>query len=115
MKDNTNKYVMIGFGIIVLGYFLNKYLKSIPKTIESGAYDGLDLDKTLAKGDTGDEVAKLQYILVNTFDADLGFTGVDKDGVDGQFGAMTEIALLKAKGVKKISLKKLLTSIQNEK
>jgi len=110
MKDNTNKYIMIGFGVVVLGFLLNKYLKKTPKPIESDAYAGLDLDKVLSKGSAGDEVAQLQTILVDTYGADLGFTGGEKDGIDGQFGSLTENALLEAKGVKKISLKQLITS-----
>jgi hypothetical protein len=52
----------------------------------------------------------LQRILVNQYGASLGFTGADKDGVDGQFGSMTEKALFDAKGVKEISLKQLITN-----
>ena len=55
------------------------------------------------------EVAELQRILVNQYGADLGFTGAEKDGIDGDFGSLTEKALLKAKGVKQISLKQIIT------
>jgi hypothetical protein len=55
------------------------------------------------------EVAELQRILANQYGADLGFTGAEKNGIDGDFGSMTEKALLKAKGVKEISLKQIIT------
>jgi hypothetical protein len=34
----------------------------------------------------------------------------ERDGIDGEFGSLTEKALFDAKGVKKISLKQLITS-----
>jgi hypothetical protein len=37
--------------------------------------------------------------------ANLGNSGINKDGVDGDFGQMTEDALFKAKQVRKIALK----------
>jgi hypothetical protein len=110
MKNNTNKYLTIGVVAIAVAYGLNKWIKSMPKSINSVDYGGLNIDMALSKGSTGDEVAELQRILVNQYGASLGFTGADKDGVDGQFGSMTEKALFDAKGVKEISLKQLITN-----
>ena len=110
MKDNTNKYLIIGAVAVVVAWGINKWLKSMPKPINSDAYAGLDMNTVLSKGSTGDEVSELQRILVNQYGADLGYTGGNKDGVDGQFGSLTEKALLDAKGVKQISLKQILTS-----
>lgn len=109
MKNNTNKYLTIGVVAILVAWGLNKWIKSKPKPINSVDYAGLNMDMMLSKGSTGDEVAELQRILVNQYGASLGFTGADKDGVDGQFGSMTEKALFDAKGVKEISLKQLIT------
>lgn len=110
MKDNASKYLFIGAVAITVIYAINKYFKSVPKPISSDAYAGLNLDMVLSKGSTGDEVAELQKILINQYGADLGYSGGNKDGVDSQFGTMTEKALLQAKGVKQISLKQILTN-----
>jgi hypothetical protein len=45
--------------------------------------------------------------LKDDFGKYLGETGVDNDGVDGDFGSLTETALFEAKGVKSITLNKL--------
>ena len=76
----------------------------------SDAYSDLDLDMVLAKGSNGMEVTELQRILANQYGADLGFTGFDKDGIDGEFGGLTEKALSDAKGVKQITLRQIITS-----
>jgi hypothetical protein len=110
MKENTKKYLIIGGVALVIVLVLNKWLKSMPKPINSDAYAGLELDKVLSKGSTGDEIFELQRILVNQYGADLGFTGFDKDGIDGEFGGMTEKALLDAKGVKQITLRQIITN-----
>jgi len=110
MLKNKNTLLIAGVVVLVGGFLISKWLKSMPKAINSDAYSDLDLDMVLAKGSNGIEVAELQRILVNQYGADLGFTGVEKDGIDGDFGNMTEKALLKAKGVKQISLKQLLTN-----
>lgn len=110
MKEESKKYWIIGGIALVVVIALNKWLKSIPKPINSDAYAGLNLDSVLSKGSTGDEVAQLQTILVDTYGADLGFTGGEKDGIDGEFGAMTEKALFDAKGVKQITLRQIITS-----
>lgn len=110
MKKSPNKLLIVGLILLVGGWGINKWLKSMPKPINSDAYEGMDLDMVLSKGSKGKEVSELQRILVNQYGADLGFTGADKDGIDGDFGTMTENALLKAKSVKQISLKQLLNN-----
>ena len=110
MKDKTNKYILIGLGIIVVVWGIDKYLKSKPKPINADAYSDLDLNAVLSKGSTGNEVAELQRILIDQYGADLGYSGAEKNGIDGQFGSMTEKALIEAKGVKSISLKQILTN-----
>jgi hypothetical protein len=109
MKDNTNKYLIMGLVAIAVVYAIDKYLKSRPKPINSDEYSDLDLNTILSKGSTGAEVSELQRILFDQYGADLGYSGVEKNGIDGNFGSMTETALLKAKGVKSISLKDILT------
>jgi hypothetical protein len=109
MKDNTNKYLIMGLVAIAVVYAIDKYLKSRPKPIDSDAYSDLDLNTILSKGSKGAEVSELQRILVDQYGADLGYSGVEKNGIDGDFGSMTEKALLEAKGVKSISLKEILT------
>lgn len=49
-------------------------------------------DRTLKKGDKGDDVAALQSSLL-LLDYHLGNYGVNKDGVDGSFGAKTDTAV----------------------
>jgi hypothetical protein len=110
MKENTKKYLIIGGVALVIILALNRWLKKMPTSINSDAYAGLDLNTVLSKGSTGDEVSVLQRTLINNYGADLGYSGANKDGIDGEFGAMTEKALLDAKGVKEISLKQILTS-----
>ena len=110
MNEKTKKYLIIGGVALVIILALNKWLKKMPTAINSDAYAGLDMNTVLSKGSTGDEVSVLQKLLIDKYNADLGFSGANKDGVDGEFGAMTEKALLDAKGVKQISLKQILTS-----
>lgn len=103
--DNKNKMIWISLGAILLGIVvLSKWLKNMPSAVN---LDSLNLDLVLSKGSTGDEVAELQRVLVNKYGADLGYSGAEKNGIDGEFGSMTEQALLDAKGVKKISLNDL--------
>jgi hypothetical protein len=110
MNKSSNKILIGGVIILAIGWGINKWLKGMPKSINSDDYAGLDLNMVLSKGSNGSEVAELQRILVNQYNADLGFTGAEKDGVDGDFGGMTEKALFKAKGVKQISLKQILNT-----
>lgn len=110
MKDNTNKYILYGLGIIAVVWGIDKYLKSRPKPINSDEYSDLDLNIILSKGSKGAEVSELQRILVDQYGADLGYSGVERNGIDGDFGSLTENALLQAKGVKEISLKQIITN-----
>lgn len=55
-------------------------------------------DRTLNKGDTGDDVAELQNALVK-LGYDLGSYGVNKDGVDGDFGSKTLAAVKKVQSI----------------
>jgi hypothetical protein len=108
MKDKLGKYLTIGVIAIALVVIINKLIKKNEKSVDSEDFAKLDLDKVLSKGSSGDEVFELQRILKNQYEADLGFTGFDKDGIEGEFGSMTEKALLDAKGVKEISLRQIL-------
>jgi len=106
MNGTTKKYLTIG-AVIILGAYLVKY--AIKKFKQPSAEQEAMLDKTLTleKGSTGSEVAELQRILKYDFGKNIGFTGVDKDGVDGDFGNLTETALMEVKGVKKITLNEM--------
>ena len=67
----------------------------------------LDEEKVLKKGSQGAEVSELQRALIKDYSANLGNSGVNKDGIDGDFGLKTEVALKRAKGVTEIALKDL--------
>jgi len=110
MKEGVDKYIIIGAIAVLSAFAIDKWLKSFTKPINSGYYDGLDLNEVLSKGSTGDEVYELQRILVNQYKSDLGYSGLNKDGIDGEFGGITEKALLEARKVKQISLKQILTN-----
>jgi hypothetical protein len=108
LDSKQKKYLIIG-GVIVLGIYLtSKWLKSLPKPQPFDLQaETLDEEKVLKKGSQGAEVVELQRILLKDFSADLGKTGVNEDGIDGDFGTRTENALMKAKNVKEIALKDL--------
>ena len=108
LDPKQKKYLIIG-GVIVLGIYLtSKWLKSLPKPQPFDLQaETLDEEKVLKKGSQGAEVVELQRILLKDFSADLGKTGVNEDGIDGDFGTLTENALMKAKNVKEIALKDL--------
>jgi hypothetical protein len=110
MKDKLGKYLLIGVGIVVAVVVIDKLMKKFTKPAIPEGYSDLNMDLVLSKGSTGDEVAELQRILVDKYGADLGFTGANKDGVDGQFGSLTEKGLFDNLKVKEISLKQLLTN-----
>ena len=110
MNENTKKYLIIGGVALVIILALNRWLKKMPTSINADAYAGLDMNAVLSKGSTGSEVAELQRILIDQYEADLGYSGAERNGIDGDFGSITENALLKAKGVKEISLKQILTN-----
>ena len=109
LDAKQKKFLLIG-GSLVLGvYLISKWLKSMPKpqNPDLEATPELDKELILAKGSKGAEVSELQRILIKDFNAKLGNSGANKDGIDGDFGQMTEDALIKAKKVKKIALKDL--------
>lgn len=110
MKDKLGKYLLVAVGVVVAVVVIDKLKKRFSKPSISDGYSKLNMDLVLSKGSTGDEVSELQRILADNYGADLGLFGVNKDGIDGNFGIMTERALLNAKGVKEISLKQLITN-----
>ena len=118
--DFKNKKKFLIYGGIILGsallfYFLSK--KKIPQNNGSDENEEneneivtpptLDLNLLLKKGIEGAEVTELQRILKKDFNAYLGTTGINGDGIDGDFGTKTETALKDAKGVIQIKLKDL--------
>ncbi len=104
--NKTTKYILIGASVVGVLYLI-KYLTN--KSKEPTAEQELTLDKNLVlqKGSTGSEVSELQRILKYDFGKSIGNTGIDNDGVDGDFGALTETALMEVKGVKKITLNEM--------
>ena len=108
LDAKQKKYLIIG-GAIVLGvYLISKWLHSMPKSENTDLQSpDLDEEKVLKKGSQGAEVSELQRVLKKDYNANLGDTGVNKDGIDGDFGLLTEVALKKAKNVTEISLKEL--------
>jgi peptidoglycan hydrolase-like protein with peptidoglycan-binding domain len=109
LDTKQKKFLMIGGAVILGVYLISKWLKSMPKpqNPDLQATPELDRELVLSKGSKGAEVSELQRILIKDFKADLGKSGANKNGVDGDFGQITEDALFKAKQVKKISLKDL--------
>lgn len=108
--NKTTKNILIGVGILAGLFLVGKFFKRLNKPTQE-QLDMLDMDLDLAKGSKGAEVVELQRILKDEMGYDLGTFGADGDGIDGDFGTMTENALFKAKGVKQITLK----DMKNEK
>lgn len=108
LDAKQKKFLLIG-GAVVLGvYLISKWLHSFPKPQPADLQtDALDKEKVLKKGSQGAEVVELQRILKKDYSAELGTTGINKDGLDGDFGLLTEVALKKAKNVTEIALKDL--------
>jgi hypothetical protein len=108
LDAKQKKFLIIG-GAVVLGvYLISKWMHGLPKPQNPDFQNPtLDKEKVLKKGSQGLEVSELQRILLKDYSADLGKSGVNKDGIDGDFGTITEVALLKAKKVKEIALKDL--------
>ena len=95
----SRKITWVAVGIFALGlWYLSKNKR--PQIEEST----LDLDLKLAKGSKGAEVMELQRLLLEEHNSFLGETGENHDGVDGDFGSLTEQALKNFKGVTSISL-----------
>ena len=108
LDAKQKKYLLIGGGIILAVYLVSKWLHSLPKPLPADLQTStLDEEKVLKKGSQGAEVSELQRVLKKDYNANLGDTGVNKDGIDGDFGLLTEVALKKAKNVMDISLKDL--------
>jgi hypothetical protein len=107
--DAKQKKFLLIAGAVVLGFYLvskmiNKSNKNLSDNSQS---DSLDKTKLLYKGSQGAEVSELQRILIEDYNANLGNTGVNKDGIDGDFGLLTEVALKKAKNVTETTLNDL--------
>ena len=108
LDAKQKKFLIIG-GVIVLGvYLISKWLHNLPKPLPADLQvDTLDQNKVLYKGSKGAEVVELQRVLKKDYNANLGKTGINEDGIDGDFGLLTEVALKSAKGVTEIALKDL--------
>lgn len=106
MDAKTKKYLIVGGAILLVAYGYRTLMRKLNKPTEE-QMSMLDKDLLLEKGSQGSEVAELQRRLKEDFGKYLGETGIDKDGIDGDFGTLTETALLEAKGVKKITLNQL--------
>jgi hypothetical protein len=108
--NKTTKNILIGVGVLAGLYFANRLYKRLSKP-SAEQLSLLNEDLVLAKGSQGAEVMELQRILKDEMGYHLGTFGADGDGIDGDFGTMTENALFQAKGVKEITLK----NFKNEK
>jgi hypothetical protein len=108
LDAKQKKFLLIG-GAVVLGvYLISRWLHSLPKPLPADLQaETLNNEKILKKGSQGAEVSELQRVLIKDYNADLGKTGVNEDGIDGDFGLLTEVALKSAKGVTEIALKDL--------
>lgn len=108
LDAKQKKYLLIGGAVILGVYLVSKWLHSMPKA-ELADSESLTLDenKVLKKGSQGAEVKQLQKFLKKDYNAELGDSGENQDGIDGDFGLLTEVALKKAKNVTEIALKDL--------
>lgn len=106
MDAKTKKYLIYGGAIVLALVGYRMFMRKLNKPTEE-QMAMLDKDMVLEKGSQGSEVAELQRRLKEDFGKYLGETGIDKDGIDGDFGTLTETALLEAKGVKSITLNQL--------
>ena len=108
LDPKQKKYLLIGGGVVLVVYLVSKWLHSRPKPLPIELQsDNLDRTKVLKKGSQGVEVAELQRVLKKDYNAELGRTGVNEDGIDGDFGTLTETALNEAKGIKEVTLNDL--------
>jgi peptidoglycan hydrolase-like protein with peptidoglycan-binding domain len=101
----TTKKILLGVGTVILVVYLYGVLNKMLRKPSQEKLNLLDMDLVLEKGSKGSEVAELQRILKDELGLDVGTSGTEGDGIDGDFGTMTENALFQAKGVKKITLK----------
>lgn len=102
--NKTTKNIFIGIGVLAGLFLVGRIFQRLRKP-SAEQLSMLDENLLLQKGSTGSEVVELQRILKDEMGYDLGTFGADGDGIDGNFGTMTENALFKAKGVKQITLK----------
>jgi hypothetical protein len=102
--NKTTKNIFIGIGVLAGLFLVGRIFQRLRKP-STEQLSMLDENLLLQKGSTGAEVVELQRILKDEMGYDLGTFGADGDGIDGDFGTMTENALFKAKGVKQITLK----------
>ena len=102
--NKTTKNIAIGLGVVLGLLVLNRIFQRLrkPSTEQLSMLDEVLL---LQKGSSGAEVVELQRILKDEMGYDLGTFGDEGDGIDGNFGILTEKALFQAKGVKEITLK----------
>ena len=109
LDSKQKKFLLIG-GVIVVGVIIiSKWLHSLPKPLPADLQsDSLDRTKLLYKGSQGAEVSELQRILKKDYNAELGTSGINGDGIDGDFGTKTETALKNAKSVTQITLKQMI-------
>lgn len=108
LDSKQKKFLLIGGSVVLAVYLISKWLhnrpKPLPIELES---DTLDKTKVLKRGSQGLEVSELQRILKKDYNAKLGETGENKDGIDGDFGILTEVALKQVKGVSETTLNDL--------
>jgi hypothetical protein len=102
--NKTTKNIFIGIGVLAGLFLVGRIFQRLRKP-SAEQLSMLDENLLLSKGSKGAEVVELQRILKDEMGYDLGTFGADGDGIDGDFGIMTEKALFQAKGVKQITLK----------
>ena len=103
--NKTTKKILVGFAVGFLAIYLYGKLSKKLRKPSQEVLSPLHMDLLLEKGSKGAEVMELQRILKDEYGQDLGTFGAEGNGIDGDFGNTTENALLKAKNVKKITLK----------
>ena len=92
----------LGIGAVIALYYLSR--NKNPQIDVSA----LNKDLVLTKGSTGAEVLELQrQIKIKKSSANLGDTGENHDGLDGNFGELTSIAIKNLTGLSSITLKQL--------
>jgi len=103
----TTKKILLGVGGFLVAVYLYSLLNKKLRKPSQEQLSLLDENLLLKKGSRGAEVVELQRILKDEMGYNLGTFGTEGDGIDGDFGTMTENALFKAKGVKEITLKEI--------
>mgnify|MGYP007100049847 CR=1 FL=1 len=103
--NKTTKKILVGFAVGFLAVYLYGKLSKKLRKPSQEVLSTLNMDLLLEKGSKGAEVMELQRILKDEYGQDLGTFGAEGNGIDGDFGSATENALLKAKNIKKITLK----------